>query len=449
MARLVRIVLVALLSVGGLQLLAAGPALAAPINDTPMTGNLPACPSGMAAVSPSPVFTNATTPAGYGELGPMVQVGLLNNCANGNWQDQDTSTYETGAIAKATPDTFSINNTPHTVNFDMSGVGAQGGFNTDYPSCMPLSTRAGGCTDPQGSSGGDWTTPMVAYRIAQGDGSFLGPWTLAGLPGAPNPYFDLTRGSCPNQHAEWDAGYEDLGFPCTWTLNFVTDVNGKPNLTSAMQVVVAAHGRSGTATSGGVTGPEDDVEATISMLFQPGASTSVKLDTSANVVPYGKKLSLTATTVGAQPGAQVGFYSKVGSGPATLLGTAATGADKRATLTTKLKQTASYYAALVAGGVQTVKSSTRKVLVKPKLSLKVKHQTGPTYTFSASTKPAVGGITVVLQKRVGAKWKKAASGKTKGGKVTFSEPVPSGGTFRLFVAGSASYAESTSKPATV
>jgi hypothetical protein len=304
---------------------------------------------------------------------------------------------------------------------------------------MPRSTRAGGCTSPGGRV-------YIAYRLANGAGQFLGPWTLAGLAGHPNPYFDLTRRSCPTNHPEWEAGFLDQGSPCSYDLNFVTDVNGKPNLTSAMQVAVALGADSGTVTVNGHTGPEFTSSGVASMVFTPGASTSLRLAGSAATVPYGKPLTLTATAAGPPPGAQVGFYAQTGGAPATLAGTATTAADGSAVLTTSVTQSATYYAALLNGGVQTVRTTPVSVLVEPTIALKASHEDGARWTFTGKVKPELDGIKVVLQRQVGKKWKKAAKGRTKKGKVELTVTVPEGRTkYRLVVVAAPAYAAAESK----
>jgi hypothetical protein len=337
-----------------------------------------------------------------------------------------------------TPETFPINNTTQTVTFHIDGVHAPGPHNGDFPACMPRSTRAGGCTSPGGRV-------YIAYRLANGAGQFLGQWTLAGLAGRPNPYFDLTRRSCPNNHPEWEAGFLDQGSPCSYDLNFVTDVNGKPNLSSAMQVAVALGANSGTVTVNGHTGPEFSSSGVASMVFTPGASTSLRLTGSAATVPYGKPLTLTATATGPAPGASVGFYAQTGGAAATFLGTVNTGADGSATLSTKVTQSATYYAALVSGGAQTVKTTPVSVLVEPSVGLKATPEDGARWTFTGKVKPKLDGIKVVLQRQVGKKWKKAAKGKTKKGKVELTLAVPRGRTkYRLVVVASSGYAAAES-----
>jgi hypothetical protein len=451
MFRISRWVLTAVLLTGGVSLSATPAASAEPMNDDPMTGILPPCPEQLGSFGPSPVFTNALTAQGYGELGTMVQRGLLDNCANGNYQDpSNPSSFPVGAVATATPDTFSISAQPQTVVFNMHGVGAPDGFNVDYPTCMPLSTRSGGCSSPVDGNGDEWTVPEVAYRLANGAGVFVGPWKIAGLSGDPNPYFDLTRGSCPTNHADWTPGsYAALGFPCEWTLTFVTDVNGKPNLTTAMQVVVAAHGSSGSATDV-VTHPTADVEAAISMVFTPGASTSLGLSTSATKVAYGKPLTLSATAVGPAPGTAVSFFSQVAGEAPVQVGQAVTGSDGMATLSTPVTRSATYWAQLGTGAV---KSASVAVLVEPSLGLKVraaKGVKGAKYDFTGTLLPALDGVQVVLQKQVGKRWKKAGTGRTRSGKVTITASVRKGATrYRLFVTGAASYSEAVSRTKTV
>ena len=447
MPRLLRPLAILVLVLGGPQLLTAPPAEAADdaYLTTPMTGTLPVCQSDMFTASGNmDVFANSPVGGDTPAINQSRALGLKNNCANMNWQQPGNSAViEQAMNAYAVPDTFSINNTTQTVVFHADAVSAPGPLNADFPDCMPRSTRAGGCTSPG-------LRLFVAYRLANGAGQFLGKWTLAGTSGNPNPYFDLTRQSCPDNYGNWDPGYPHTGAPCAYALNFVTDANGKPNLTTAMQVAVAIDGVSGTETANGTTGYKYSSAGIASMVFMPGSSTSLELGASAATVPYGKPVTLSATATGPAPGAQVGFYSQVLGGTPALVGTAATGVDGRATLATTVKQSASYYAALLNGGVQTVKTDPVGVLVGPSLKLKVKHDGGARYEFTGKVLPDVDGIQVQLQKLVGKKWKKAGKGKTKNGKVTISASVPDGTTtYRLRVAGSATYAASESKTRSV
>ena len=300
MLRPTRVTVAVPLLLGGLQLLTAPPAAADPYDTVPMTSPLPPCPSDQFTINNNnDAFANSPGGGDTVAFEPKMALGLKNNCANMNWQQPgNSSVIEQAVHTYVTPETFPINNTTQTVTFHVDGVNAPGPLNGDFPACMPRSTRAGGCTSPGGRV-------YIAYRLANGAGQFLGQWTLAGLVGKPNPYFDLTRRSCPNNHPEWEAGFLDQGSPCSYDLNFVTDVNGKPNLTSAMQVAVALGASSGTVTVNGHTGPEFSSSGVASMVFTPGASTSLRLSGSAATVPYGRPLTLTATATGPAPGASV------------------------------------------------------------------------------------------------------------------------------------------------
>jgi len=438
---------VVLLVLGGLQLVTQQPAAAADdaYLTTPMTGPLPVCPSDMFTISGNmDVYANSPVGGDTVALNYSRALGLKNNCANMNWQQPgNSSVIEQAMNAYATPNTFSINNQTQTVVFRADAVSAPGPLNVDFPPCMPRSTRAGGCTSPG-------LRLYVAYRLANGDGQFLGKWTIAGTTGNPNPYFDLTRGSCPDNYAgQWDPGYPDQGSPCPYSLNFVTDVNGKPNLTRAMQVAVAIDGVSGTETANGSTGYKYSSAGVATMVFTPGASTSLGLTSSRSAVDLGKPVDLTATAQGPAPGATVNFYA-TGAGRRTFVGSAVTDAQNRAVLRVRPSQTTTYTASLVSGGAETVTTSPVEVGVAPTAKLKAKRLQGAHVRFTGTVGPKTVGLKVQLQKRVGRKWKKVATATTKKGKVAFELTVPDGTTsYRIRTMATALYLEDVSKPVTV
>ena len=140
----------------------------------------------------------------------------------------------------------------------------------------------------------------------------------------------------------------------------------------------------------------------------------VVLEASAAAVTYAKQLVLTAT-VAPQPDAQVSFYAKALGGPDKLLGTATTGGDGKAKVTLAVNRTATYYAVLVVAGVPTAQSASVAVVVAPALKVTAVRVIGPVYHFTATVRPAVDGMPVVLQHLVGKRWKRIEKGLTDDG----------------------------------
>jgi hypothetical protein len=168
------------------------------------------------------------------------------------------------------------------------------------------------------------------------------------------------------------------------------------------------------------------------------------LHASSTSVGYAKGMVLTATVAAPQPGAEVDFYA--GGGSAALLGTASAGDGTARLSVAAVTRTASYYAVLRAGGVTVGQSAPVVVLVAPYLSLKAERVVGPVHHFTVTVKPAVDGIPVVLQQRVGGRWRNVEKSLTEHGQVVWTEGVP-GNTvskWRVFVHGSKRFGQSTS-----
>lgn len=403
--------------------------------DVPMTGILPACPGQMYSFGPSDVWVDDDL---YNQFGTAAELGLKNNCAMQNWQDPDnTSSFPRGVDAKAVPDTISISSEPVTVSVQADSLTMPGPYNNYGPECMPRSTRPGGCSTDAGY--------FVGYRLANGAGEFVGRWTLAGV-NEPNPYFDMTRGSCPDNYPAWSEGYEDDGIPCTWTVHFVTTAQGAPVLTSAMQVVLATSLRSGTQTSGEITGPEHDMTAVVPMLFQPGASIALGLRTSASSVRSGGPLTLTATARGPAPGTPVNFYRRLSGGGWDYLGQATTNAQDKAVLAIKVATTATYRARLVSNGTETVTSPERQVIALRKVSLLLEHLRRALYRFSGEVSPVAGAGEVKLQKLGAQGWRTVAHSPLDKGKVSWKRKVPDGSSsWRLLTKAGDDYGKSVSR----
>jgi hypothetical protein len=173
---------------------------------------------------------------------------------------------------------------------------------------------------------------------------------------------------------------------------------------------------------------------------------AVVLEASATSVKYTKSLVLTATLAAPQPGAQVDFYAKAAGG-ATKVGTETTGDGTKAKVAVAVTRTASYYAVVVIGGVETAQSAAVDVVVAPALVLTAQRVLGPVNHFTVKVKPAVDGIPVVLQRLVGKRWRNVEKDLTSDGEFTWTVGVPGNvaSKWRAFVRGSSKYGESTSK----
>ena len=128
---------------------------------------------------------------------------------------------------------MSINDDPTTVTFQATAGIIPGPYNLYTDDCFPESGRAGGCANA--------FLVNVAYRVANGSGQFVGPWTRV-YDAGDNPYFDFTRDldGCADNYPAWVPGDQHIGMPCAFELNFATNVSGAPVLTSAMQVALLA-----------------------------------------------------------------------------------------------------------------------------------------------------------------------------------------------------------------
>jgi hypothetical protein len=176
----------------------------------------------------------------------------------------------------------------------------------------------------------------------------------------------------------------------------------------------------------------------------------VVLRASAPAVPYAKQLTLTATVSAPQPDSQVDFYAKAAGAAAKLLGSATAGGDGKARVTLPVTRTATYYAVLVVAGVQTAQSASRDVLMAPLLTFKADPLIGREFTFSATVRPDVDGIPVLLQRKVGGRWTKVEGAASRFGVVSFTLGVPEGTTtWRLYVPRTKKYGASASKVRTV
>jgi hypothetical protein len=173
----------------------------------------------------------------------------------------------------------------------------------------------------------------------------------------------------------------------------------------------------------------------------------VVLETSAASVKFARSLVLTATLAAPQPGAQVDFYAKAAGGGVTKLGTETTGDGTKAKVTVPVTRTATYYATVVVGGVETAQSASVDVVVAPTLVLKAVRVIGPVNHFTVKVKPAVDGMPVVLQRLVGKRWKSVEKDLTVDGEFTWTVGVPGNvaSKWRAFVRGSTKYGASTSK----
>ncbi len=421
-----------------------GPATAAastdPI-DVPMTGNLPACPAQMTgAVRADAVWVHNDL---NNQFRTDAWLGLANNCAMQNDQDDDdTSSYPRAVDAKAVPSEISISSEPITVSVQATPAFMPGPYNTFFPDCLPRSARPGGCADsPHGY--------RVAYRVANGAGQFVGKWTLAGLDG-PDPYFDLTRGSCPDQYPGWTENYEHIGVPCVFTLRFVTNALGAPVLTTGMQVVLSVSLASGTRTHEPFVGPVHDTTAVVPMLFQPGASSRLGFSVSSGSVRSGETVILTALAQGPQPGTPVNFYRRRPGGDWTYLGQRLTRSNNRAAFTATVATTATYRARLASGGVETTTSPLRQVEALRSVSLRLRHLRGARYRFTGTVSPAAQVGRVVLQQRTRQGWQRVTSAAPRNGRVTWVRTLPARRTWwRLLTATTVSYGQSTSPVRTV
>ena len=173
----------------------------------------------------------------------------------------------------------------------------------------------------------------------------------------------------------------------------------------------------------------------------------LQLRASANKVPFGKQFDLTATVQDVPPGSAVNFYASH-AGARTSLGTAVTDGQGRASVLVQPSTSASYTAALASN--ETVESASVPVGVAPLLTVEPHKRIATVWVFSASAKPAVDGIRVQLQRRVGKKWTKVQKAVTKRGVFEFTLSVPAGSSkWRLVSLDSANYAAAVSQVRTV
>ena len=344
---------------------------------------------------------------------------------------------------------ISISSEPITVSVQATPAFMPGPYNTFFPDCLPRSTRPGGCADSLHGY-------FIAYRLANGAGQFVGRWTLAGLD-EPDPYFDLTRGSCPDQYPGWTDGYSHIGVPCVFTLRFVTNAQGAPVLTTGMQVVMSVSLSSGTQTTEPFrhakvpfVGPVHDTTAVVPMLFQPGASSRLGFSVSSGSVVSGETVTLTALAQGPQPGTPVNFYRRRPGGEWTYLGQESTGPNNRAAFTATVSTTATYRARLASDGVETTTSPVRQVEALRSVSLRLRHLRGARYRFSGAVSPAARVGRVVLQQRSGQGWQRVTSAVPRDGAVSWVRVLPARRTWwRLVTPTTPSYGASASPVRTV
>ena len=416
---------------------AAPTAALAPI-DTPMTGILPACPAQLHDFNQKDVWVEDDPLSNFSTHS---ETGLEQNCAWQNMQDRsDSNLWPRAVTAVAEPSTVSINDDPTTVTLRATPSTAAGPFNSTIPDCMPLSTRPGGCSDTSSNP-----ALYVAYRLANGSGAFVGRWTHAGL-GGPNPYFDFTDPSCPDNYPAWTPNYPHTGLPCTWELNFNTNVSGAPVLTSAMQVVIAVDWLTGTKTVGMNTGYEYGYEAVIPMLFTPGGSTKLTLGALPATVPHGSKVTLKAHAVGPATGTGIAFYRKAPGGAVTFVGQDATDANGDAAVVATATGNAEYYAGLSAPALT---SNRRALGVTRVLGVpKIKKLGGRKVKISGTVAPALSGkVQLQLKGKKGWTTKKTSAVK---GTVSWTLKAPKGkSTWRIVSVPTADLRETVSKSRSV
>lgn len=401
----------------------------API-DLPMGAEpLPACAAQLFSFSSKDVWVEDD---GLSNFSTHAEAGLEQNCAWQNMQDRtDSNLWPRAVTAVAEPNVVSINDDPVTVTLRATSATAPGPFNTTIPPCMPLSTRPGGCSDTVENP-----ALYVAYRLANGAGTFSGKWTHGGLNG-PNPWFDFTDPSCPDNYAGWTSNYPHTGLPCTWELNFTTNVGGAPVLTSAMQVVIAVDWLTGTKTVGPNTGYDYGYEAVVPLLFTPGGSTGLTLGSIPSSVPYGSKITLNADAVGPATGTSVGFYRN-----GSLVGQDATGTTGEASLVVTATGNATYTARLTSPALE---SNARTLGVTRIVKLKkLKKATDGKIKVTCTIASDARG-KVKLQRLKGKKWKTVKTSdvaKT----VSWTVPAPGGrSTWRILTVETATFLETVSK----
>ncbi len=246
--------------------------------------SLPICPAGEyeSLGYPSQTFTNYG--GGPGEMqvstdGANVTRSLLiggldgTGCANQNWAGLSGSdrSYPRAVIGYAEPNLIPINPLGANVTFKINGAGHSGPFDANMPECFPATDieniEVGGCNYQS-------TVSLVAYRVANGAGTFDGPWTIAGA--GTNSWFKFTRESdCPTGAP--DVVHPSNGVPCSYRLEFFLSPEGTPTLQRSIQVVFFSS----------VARKESDgfyprAASPISMVFYTGGSIDIELKVSNN-----------------------------------------------------------------------------------------------------------------------------------------------------------------------
>ena len=171
-------------------------------------------------------------------------------------------------------------------------------------------------------------------------------------------------------------------------------------LTKAMQVIVAVDWLSGTKTVGMNTGHEYGYEAVVPMLFTPGSSTSLSLESLPSSVPYGTK-RVAAVHRSGPSGGQPGELL-----PARLQrhgGVRRPGPHRRTQASRRCPSrppgTPSTGARLVSGGNETSQSPTRHWAVTRGVALAVKKKGKKKVKFTATLTPGTGAGSVLLQRK--------------------------------------------------
>lgn len=400
----------------------------------PMTGILPVCADGLwSDVATPSVWANDD---GVDRFTAAAEKGLDQNCANQNWQDPNNpGQHPRASVVQASPDTVSINDVPTTITFQATAGTIPGPYNLYTDDCFPESGRAGGCANA--------FLVNVAYRLANGSGQFVGPWTRV-YDAGDNPYFDFTRdlNGCADNYPAWVPADQHIGMPCAFELNFATNVSGAPILTSAMQVVLSLNLMSGTNGSS----YENSTLLVTPMLFTPGGSTQLSLGPLPSSVPYGSTVTLSADAVGPAPGTTVSFFRTGPGGATTYVGQAATDAGGQASLVVTATGNAEYYASLTSPALESDKRSlgvTRVLGMK-----KIKKLEGRKVKITGTVSPDAAG-EVHLQRKGKKGWTTVRKTDAKK-KVSWTLKAPRGkSSWRILGVETADLLESVSRSRSV
>jgi hypothetical protein len=420
----------------------------------PITGILPICPAGYGDDANYDPLTNPAPEDGFNDLGAQALFGLGYNCANQDWDEMGNAgtDFTKEATGSASPDIVPISDHTTQVTFTVGAGDMPGPYNGDLMTCFPTASFAGGCsTATQTSDAPDPNTTtsfdLLAVRSANDAGQFVGQWTL--LDSSNNPWFDFTKSSgCENNYGNWSSGYWDLGFPCTYTLKFATDVNGLPTLTKSLEVDIGFELDSGTETATfegqQLSGWQWSSSIAIPMLFEAGASTKLTLAASPLKLTYGKSVSLTANAAGPGKGTPISFLGDpAGSTSFSAVGSGSTNASGDASATVKPSKTTVYEAKITGTGVgASVTSAPVTVTVSPKLSLNGR-VSGSKGTFTGTVAP---DTPVLLQQFKRGKWKTVARlTPSSKGAIKSTRALPKGHTvWRLSTVASPALAQALS-----